>query len=82
MVVVHKRDGLSDEARIRRRLNPSNDQQTADTHTTIGTGPTRVSHSVHRSGQNLQHDNPKSKSLTEMPIIPTGGGKILGQGGE
>jgi hypothetical protein len=63
MPTVHKRDNLSDEARIAKRLRPSNDEQTADTHTTMGTGPTRVHHTVHRSGTNLQHDNPKSTSI-------------------
>jgi hypothetical protein len=63
MPTVHKRDGMSDEARIAKRLRPSNDEQTADTHTTMGTGPTRVHHTIHRSGQNLVHDNPHSRSV-------------------
>jgi hypothetical protein len=63
MVEVHKRDNLSDEARIRRRLNPSNDMQTADTHVQQGNSPLRVHHTVHRSGQNLEHSNPKSRSV-------------------
>ena len=60
MPTVHKRDGMSDEARIAKRLRPSNDQQTADTFVTTQDG---THHSVHRSGQNLQHDNPKSRSI-------------------
>jgi hypothetical protein len=77
MPTVHKRDNLSDEARITKRLRPSNDEQTADSHTTMGTGPTRVHHTVHRSGTNLQHDNPKSRSLIDTDFgnarIPVAG---------
>jgi hypothetical protein len=63
MPTVHKRDNLSDEARITKRLRPSNNEETADTHVVMGTGPTRVHHTVHRSGQNLHHDNPHSRSI-------------------
>jgi hypothetical protein len=63
MVEVRKRDNLSDEARLRRRLLPSNDLQTADVHVQHGNSPTRTHTTVHRSGQNLQHDNPKSRSI-------------------
>jgi hypothetical protein len=76
MVEVLKRDGLSDEARIAKRLRPSNDQRTADSMTTMGTGPTRVSHTVHRSGQNLQHDNPSSRSILRGE--PDAGPPIMG----
>jgi hypothetical protein len=63
MVEVHKRDGLSDEARLAKRLRPSNDQATADTFVTHGSSPTRTHTSIHRSGQNPQHDNPRSRSV-------------------
>ena len=45
----------SDAQRIADRLKGSNDTSTADTHVTHGTGPTRVVHSVHRSGTAKQH---------------------------
>jgi hypothetical protein len=63
MVEIHKRDGMSDEARLAKRLRPSNDQQTADTFVTHGSSPTRTHTSIHRSGTNLHHDNPHSRSI-------------------
>lgn len=45
----------SDAERIRDRLKGSNDASSADTLVQLGTGPTRIVHSVHRSGQNIQH---------------------------
>jgi hypothetical protein len=45
----------SDAERIADRLKGSNDASTADTVVTHGTGPTRVVHSVHRSGSAKQH---------------------------
>ena len=89
MVEVHKRDGMSDEARINRRLRPSNDDQTADSHTVNGTGPTRVHTTVHRSGTNLHHENPRSRSILRgiEPDVgdnirpPVAGGPIMGRKG-
>jgi hypothetical protein len=81
MPTVHKRDNLSDEARIAKRLRPSNDQQTADTFVTT---PDGTHHSVHKSGQNLQHDNPKSRSLVDTDFgnarIPVAGPPNFGKG--
>jgi hypothetical protein len=91
MVEVRKRDGLSDEARLAKRLRPSNDQQTADTFVTHGSSPTRTHTTVHRSGQNLRHDNPHSRSIlrkdadADMADIvnrrPTAGPPIMGRKG-
>jgi hypothetical protein len=83
MPTVHKRDNLSDEARLAKRLRPSNDQQTADTFVTHGSSPTRTHTSIHRSGQNLQHDNPKSRSILRSDadtdnVRPTAGPPIMG----
>jgi hypothetical protein len=50
----------SDTQRIADRLKPSNDTRTADTIATHGTGPTRVVHSVHRSGHQHQHGQANS----------------------
>jgi hypothetical protein len=81
MVEIRRRDGMSDEARIAKRLRPSNDLQTADTHVQLGSSPTRTHHTVHRSGQNLRHDNPHSKSimsdLGDNVKVPTAGAPIL-----
>jgi hypothetical protein len=63
MPQVKYRDGMSEAARINARLRPSNDFQTSDTHVQQGTGPTRTHHTVHRSASNLQHDNPRSRSI-------------------
>jgi hypothetical protein len=91
MPTVHKRDNLSDEARIARRLRPSNDQQTADTFITHGSSPTRVNHSIHRSGQQLRHDNPHSRSilkgdadsdLADVVNRPKAGPPIMGRKGK
>ena len=45
----------SDAQRIADRLKGSNDTSTADTVVHVGTGPTRVVHSVHRSGTAQKH---------------------------
>jgi hypothetical protein len=64
MVEVRFRpDGKPEAQRIRDRLKPSNDFQTSDVHVQTGTGPTRVSHTTHRSAQNLEHHNPSSRSI-------------------
>jgi hypothetical protein len=47
-----------DAQKISDRLKPSNDHSTADTLVTHGTGPTRVVHSVHRSGSAQRHGSP------------------------
>jgi hypothetical protein len=52
--------GKSDAQRIADRLKGSNDRSTADTVATHGTGPTRVVHSVHRSGHQHQHGQTNS----------------------
>jgi hypothetical protein len=72
MTEVKYRDNKSESARITARLRPSNDMQTADTHVTTGTGPVRVHHTIHHRASNLQHENPKSRSLTDMRIRQTG----------
>jgi hypothetical protein len=50
-----KQGPKSDSERIADRLKGSNDRSTADTVVQHGTGPTRVVHSVHRSGSAQQH---------------------------
>jgi hypothetical protein len=45
----------SDAERITDRMKPSNDTTTADTIVHRGDGPTRIIHSVHRSGHQNQH---------------------------
>ena len=47
--------GKSDAQRIADRMKPSNDTSTADTVVHRGDGPTRVVHSIHRSGSAKQH---------------------------
>jgi hypothetical protein len=47
--------GKSDAQRIADRLKGSNDTSTADAVVHRGEGPTRVVHSVHRSGHQHQH---------------------------
>ena len=47
--------GKSDAQRITDRMRPSNDTSTATTIVHRGDGPTRIIHSVHRSGQSKQH---------------------------
>ena len=47
--------GKSDAQRITDRMKPSNDTSTADTIVHRGDGPTRIIHSVHRSGQSKVH---------------------------
>jgi ketopantoate reductase len=68
MVEIRKRDGMSDEARITKRLRPSNEMQSATTHVQQGSGPTRVHHTVHHGSTQKQHEDGRSKSLTDMPI--------------
>ena len=45
----------SDAQRITDRMKPSNDTSSADTVVHRGDGPTRIIHSVHRSGSAKQH---------------------------
>jgi hypothetical protein len=47
--------GKSDAQRITDRMKPSNDTSTATTIVHRGDGPTRIIHSVHRSGSAKQH---------------------------
>jgi hypothetical protein len=80
MVEVKRRDGKSDEARIAARLKPSNvPAGVTNAYAQHGTGPTRTVTTTHRAGGQGHHEQGRSRSLTEMPIIPTGGGSILGQ---
>ena len=67
MPTVHKRDNLSEEARIAKRLRPSNDEQTASTHVVQGSGPTRTHHTIHHGSSQKLHEDGRSKSLTDMP---------------
>jgi hypothetical protein len=57
-MVEVRQSAKSDAQRIADRLKGSNDTSTADTVATHGTGPTRVVHSVHRSGTAKQHGQP------------------------
>jgi hypothetical protein len=50
-----KQGPKSDAQRIADRMKPSNDTSTADTVVHRGGGPTRIIHSVHRSGSAKQH---------------------------
>ena len=79
MVEVKRRDGMSDEARIRRRLNPSNEMATATTHVQQGSGPTRTHHTVHHGSSQKYHTDHGSKSLTDIPVAPGAGAPILGE---
>jgi hypothetical protein len=79
MVEIRKRDGLSDAERITRRLRPSNEMETATTHTTQGTGPTRVHTAIHHGSSQKYHTDQGSKSLTDMPVMPGAGAPIMGQ---
>jgi hypothetical protein len=45
------------EARIAARLRGSNDHATADHHVVSGSGPTRASHTIHRSGGQGTHSD-------------------------
>jgi hypothetical protein len=61
-------DGKSQEARIRDRLKPSNEMATATTHTVQGTSAQRVHTTIHHGSTQKQHEDGRSKSLTDMPI--------------
>jgi hypothetical protein len=79
MVEVHKRDGMSDEARITKRLRPSNEMATATTHVQQGSGPTRTHHTIHHGSTQKYHTDQGSKSLTDMPVMPGAGAPIMGE---
>jgi hypothetical protein len=73
--------GKSEAQRIADRLKASNSPDAVHTYAEHGTGPTRTISTVHRAGHQALHDH-HGKSVTDLPIVPTGGGTILGQKGE
>jgi hypothetical protein len=79
MPEVKYRDGKSESQRIAERLRPSNSPAAVHTYAEHGTGPTRTISTVHRAGHQALHH--ESRSVTDLPVIPIGGGTILGQKG-
>jgi hypothetical protein len=80
MTETHFRDGKSEAQRIADRLKPSNSPNAVMTKVQTGTGPTRVIHTTYHAGHQGRHQ--QGKSVTDLPVVPTGGGSILGQKGE
>jgi hypothetical protein len=79
MVEVRRRDGRSDAERIAHRLKPSNEMETASTHTTQGTGAQRVHTTIHHGSSQKYHTDQGSKSLIDMPVMPGAGAPITGE---
>jgi hypothetical protein len=71
MPEVKYRDNKSESARINARLAPSNEMETANSHTVNGSGPTRVHTTVHHSASNLEHHNPHSRSILKRADADT-----------
>jgi hypothetical protein len=81
MVEVKYRDGRSDTQRVTDRLRPSNPGvAVANVQTQQGHGPRRVISTHHRAGGQGYHEAHGSQSISDMPIVATGG-RILGQRG-
>jgi hypothetical protein len=78
-MVEVKRTGPSDAERITRRLKPSNEMASATTHTQQGTGAQRVHTTIHHGSTQKYHDDGRSKSLTDMPVMPGAGAPIMGE---
>jgi hypothetical protein len=66
-MVEIKRTGPSDAERITKRLRPSNEMATATTHVVQGNTPQRVSTTIHHGSTQKQHEDGRSKSLTDLP---------------
>jgi hypothetical protein len=79
MVEIRRSDGRSDAERITRRLRPSNEMETASTHTTQGTGAQRVHTTIHHGSTQKFHGDHGSKSLTDIPVMPGAGAPIMGE---
>jgi hypothetical protein len=79
MVEVRRRDGRSDAQRIADRLKPSNEMATATTHVQQGSGPTRTHHTIHHGSTQKYHDDGRSKSLTDLSVMPGAGAPIMGE---
>jgi hypothetical protein len=87
MVEVRYKDGRSASQRVTDRLNPSNTRTprastgVVNVRTQQGHGPRRVVSTHHHSGAQGHHTDQGSQSISDMPIVATGG-RILGQRGE
>jgi hypothetical protein len=81
MVEVRYKDGRSASQRVTDRLRPSNPGvAVANVRSQQGHGPRRVISTHHHSGGQGFHEAHGSQSLSDMPIVATGG-RILGQRG-
>jgi hypothetical protein len=82
MVEVRLRPGSrSPSQRVEDRLRPSNPGAgVANVRTQQGHGPRRVISTHNHAGGQGYHEAHGSKSLSDMPIVATGG-RILGQRG-
>jgi hypothetical protein len=78
-MVEVKRTGPSDAERITKRLRPSNEMETATTHTQQGTGAQRVHTTIHHGSTQKVHTDHGSKSLTDVPVQPGAGAPIVGE---
>jgi hypothetical protein len=81
MVEVRLRPGSRPEgARVTDRLKPSGGAGVVNVSTQQGHGPRRVISSHHHAGGQGHHTDHGSQSISDMPIVATGG-RILGQRG-
>jgi hypothetical protein len=77
-MVEVRRTGPPDAQRIAHRLLPSNEMETASTHTTQGSSAQRVSTTIHHGSSQKYHEDNRSRSLTDMPVRPTGSSFLSG----
>jgi hypothetical protein len=79
--VRYRGDKGSPAQRVADRLKPSNPGvAVANVRTQFGHGPRRVISTHHHSGGQGRHEAHGSQSLSDLPIVQTGG-RILGQRG-
>ena len=82
MPEIKLRPGSRPEAqRVTDRLRPSGGAGVVNVSTQQGHGPRRVISSHHHAGGQGHHEKGRSQSISEMPIVATGG-RILGQRGD